>query len=509
MVQQTQSGRTGRTGPARVFLGADLGASSGRVVAGQFHDDRLELSEVYRFDNGPVHILDRMYWDFYRQWSEVQHGLGMAAHQFGNAIESIGVDTWGVDFGLVGPGQELLGNPRHYRDKRTRGSLDRTFREVSRDEIFDATGLQFMELNTLYQLLAIRDEAPRLLEDAERFLMMPDLFHWHLTGTMSNEYTNASTTQLLDPHTRKWSDSLLARLRIPSHPFHEISAPGSRLGHVHTMVAEQLGLPPTTQVILPGTHDTASAVLAVPASPSDTVSQRWCYISSGTWSLMGVEVPDPVVNQRCRELNFTNEGGVAGTVRLLRNIAGLWLVQECRRIWEAQGRSYNWSQLTQLATAAPRLARIINPDHPRLVAPANMPQAIADLCRESGQPAPTSDGDIVRCALESLALRYRIVLGWLEELIGGTIDTVHIVGGGTQNQLLCQMAADACQRRVVAGPVEATALGNLAMQMVARGAVSSITEARELIRHSFPVQEYEPRDSDAWSDALAKHRHQF
>ncbi|MDA0660917.1 MAG: rhamnulokinase [Planctomycetota bacterium] len=484
----------------RVFLAVDLGASSGRVVAGQFDGQHLTITEVHRFGNGPVHVGDRMYWDFLRQWSEVQLGLGLAAGQFGPAIDSVGVDTWGVDFGLLGAGDELLGNPRHYRDQRTQGGLARAFEEISSAAIYDATGVQFMELNTLYQLLAIRDEAPELLHQARRFLMMPDLFHWHLTGTASNEFTNATTTQCFDSRAGSWAVKLLDRLQIPTHLFSAVCAPGTDLGLVRTKVAGSLGLAPHVRVILPGTHDTASAVLAVPSAEPVQAHPNWCYVSSGTWSLMGVELPQPIISSRCRELNFTNEGGVGNTVRLLRNIAGLWLVQECRRCWELQGDPLSWSQLTRLAEEAAPLVSIVNPDDPSLTAPASMPLAIAQLCSHSGQPIPHSKGEIVRCALESLAMRYRVVLGWLEELVGNRIERIHIVGGGTQNRFLCQMVADACDRPVTAGPVEATALGNLAMQMVACGAVGSIAEARLLVRTSFPVDDYEPRNVGTWND---------
>lgn len=484
----------------RVFLAVDLGASSGRVVAGQFDGRHLTISEVHRFGNGAVSVGDRLYWDFLRQWSEVQLGLGLAAKQFGSAVDSVGVDTWGIDFGLIGAGDELLGNPRHYRDQRTRGGMERAFREVRSEAIYDATGVQFMELNTLYQLLAIRDEAPELLQQARRFLMMPDLFHWHLTGCSSNEFTNATTTQCFDSRAGSWAVNLLDRFELPTHIFPDVCAPGTDLGPVRTKVVESLGLAAHVRVILPGTHDTASAVLAVPSAEDVQSHPNWCYISSGTWSLMGVELPQPIISSRCRELNFTNEGGVGNTVRLLRNIAGLWLVQECRRFWELQGHRLNWAQLTHLAEESPPLVNIVNPDDASLTAPANMPAAIAQLCSVSGQVIPQGNGAILRCALESLAMRYRVVLGWLEELVGNRIERIHIVGGGTQNRLLCQMVSDACNRPVTAGPVEATALGNLAMQMVSRGAVASIAEARLLVRQSFPVDEYEPRNTGPWND---------
>jgi len=332
-------------------------------------------------------------------------------------------------------------------------------------------------------------------------LLMPDLFNWLLTGVKSNEYTNATTTQFLNPKTGKWATELLGRFGLPTHILGEVIKPGTRIGKIQAEVADDSGLA-GIDVILPGTHDTASAVAAVPATGQPGARPNWCYISSGTWSLMGVETPEPVINQRCYELNFTNEGGVGGTTRLLKNIAGLWLIQECRRIWKQEGREHGFEELMRRAGESPPLAALINPDDPSFVAPKEMPAAIREYCTRTGQTAPASDGAVIRAALESLALRYRMVLGYLEELIGGRIDIIHIVGGGTQNKLLCQMAADATNRRVIAGPVEATALGNLSMQAIASGAIGSIAQARDIIRASFDVQEYRPRQPQVWDEAF-------
>jgi rhamnulokinase len=360
-----------------------------------------------------------------------------------------------------------------------------------------------MQFNTLFQLFAMRKEASPLLDTAQSLLMMPDLFHWLLSGEKSNEYTNATTTQFFDPRRNDWAFPLLERFELPKRLLGPVSQPGTRLGPLRTSVAAEIA-GSRMQVVLPGTHDTASAVMAVPASSVPGKKPDWCYISSGTWSLMGIEVPGPVVNNRCRELNFTNEGGVGGTIRLLKNIAGLWLVQQCRAVWQREGREYDWNQLTQMAQAAKPLAALIDPDDPRFVAPENMPAAIRAFCRETGQAVPETDGAVIRCALESLALRYRMVIGWLEQLNGGPLETIHIVGGGTQNLLLCQMAADACNRRVVTGPIEATAIGNLMMQAVSNGDVASIAEAREVIRNSFAVHEYVPTTPDPWREAYER-----
>ncbi|MCI0361333.1 MAG: rhamnulokinase [Planctomycetaceae bacterium] len=488
---------------SQVFLAADLGASSGRVLAGLFDGAKLTLEEVYRFENGGVPAAGRMQWDLLNQWQHVLRGLRAAGKVYGDRVASIGVDTWGVDFGLLGRNDELLGNPFHYRDRRTAGILDKAFAIVPREEIFAATGLQFMEFNSLYQLLAMKLADSPLLDVAQSLLMIPDLFHWLLTGVKANEFTDATTTQFLNPKTGGWTTDLLTKFGLPTHILGEIASPGTRLGKLQTSVAEETELA-GVEVILPGTHDTASAVMAVPAASQPGQRPDWCYISSGTWSLMGVETPEPIITDRVYQLNFTNEGGVGGTTRVLKNIAGLWLVQECRRIWKLQGREFAFDELIQRAGEALPLTSLVNPDDPSLVAPKDMTAAIRDYCTKTGQIAPATEGAIVRTALESLALRYRMVLGYLEELVGGRIETIHIVGGGAQNRLLCQMTADACNRRVVAGPVEATAIGNLMMQAVALGTVGSIAQAREIVRTSFAAQEFRPKQPQAWNDAYGR-----
>ena len=486
-----------------VFVALDLGASSGRLLAGGFDGQRLSLDELYRFENGPVPVAGRLYWDLLQQWTHVQNGLRAAASAHGSRIRSIGVDTWGVDFGLLARGDELLGNPYNYRDPRTEGMLARAFAIVPREEIFASTGVQFMQINTLYQLLAMRLAGSPLLAEATDFLMIPDLFHWLLTGVKANEITMATTTQFFDPRAGAWAKSLLERFEIPTAMLGRIIRPGETLGRLTPQVAAATHLS-NVEVIVPGTHDTASAVMAVPAEGGSGTQPDWCYISSGTWSLMGVEVSQPIINDKCLALNFTNEGGVGGTTRVLKNICGLWLVQECRRVWSEEGTTYSWEYLTQQAAEAKPLVSLINPDDPRFLAPANMPEAIRTYCGQMGQPVPAGEGEVIRCALESLALKYRQVLGWLEELTGGRIGTIHIVGGGAQNRQLCQMAADACNRRVIAGPIEATAIGNLMMQTIAAGEVASIAQAREVIRRSFSVETYDPRNPGQWDSAYER-----
>jgi rhamnulokinase len=483
------------------YVAIDIGASSGRHLAALFDGRRLTLEELYRFDNGPVLAAGHLYWDVLTQWQHVQSGMRAASAKHGDRIASVAVDTWGVDFGLLSRGDELLGNPVCYRDSRNDGMLEQAFKLVPREEIFAHTGLQFMQINTLYQLLAMQLQGSPLLDAADALLLMPDLFHWLLTGVKANEMTNATTTQFFNPAKGRWATELLERFGLPTRMLQRVVQPGTKLGPLLPQIAAGTGMT-HVQVVAPGTHDTASAVMAVPAASKPGERPDWCYISSGTWSLVGVEVPQPVINEKCLALNFTNEGGVGGTTRLLKNICGLWLVQECRRVWSQAGTTYSWEHLTQAAAAAKPLAAFINPDDTAFLAPPDMPEAIRNFCRRTGQTVPADEGAVIRCALESLALQYRRAIGWLEDLIGGPIETVHIVGGGTQNRQLCQMAANACQRRVIAGPIEATAIGNILMQAIAAGEIGSIAEAREIVRQSFPVEEYAPQNAAAWDEAF-------
>ncbi len=479
------------------LLAFDLGAESGRGVLGLFDGKQLRLEVIHRFPNGGVRTLDSIHWDVLRLYSEMVQGLRIAATEHGG-VDALGVDTWGVDFALLGRGGTLLGNPRHYRDPHTEGAMDLAFRRVPRADLYRQTGMQFMRFNSLYQLLALQRDRSPLLEVAETLLFMPDLFHYFFTGLKVNEYTDASTSQLLDPRSRQWAYGLLAAFELPRHLFGTIVQPGTVLGPLRSALAEETGLN-GVPVIAPGSHDTAAAIAAVPAG-----SAPWAYISSGTWSLMGVELNEPLLTEQALAYNFTNEGGVGGTVRFLKNIMGLWLVQECRRIWEREGASLSYEYLCRLAEQAPPFVSLMDPDDASFVLPPNMPAALADFCRRSGQPAPDDAGATVRCALESLALCYRRVLERLEELTGKRIDVIHIIGGGSQNVLLNQFTADACNRPVLAGPVEATAIGNVLVQAIGLGLLGSLADAREVVRRSFEVRTYEPRSPEAWEEPYAR-----
>jgi rhamnulokinase len=446
-----------------------------------------------------VRTLDTLHWDVLRLHGEILNTLRLCAGQHAD-LASVGIDTWGVDFGLLGRDGTLLGNPRHYRDPHTEGVMETTFARIPRAELFRQTGIQFMRFNSLFQLLALQRDRSPLLEAAHTLLFIPDLVHYFLTGMKVNEYTDASTSQMLDPQTRTWARELLHSLGLPDRILGTIVQPGTVLGPLRTSVASDTGLNPIP-VILPATHDTAAAVAAVPARGTS-----WAYISSGTWSLMGVEIPAPLTGEPVLAANFTNEGGVGNTIRLLKNIMGLWIVQECKRAWERSGPGLSYDDLLRQAEQAPAFRSIVDPDDSSFILPANMPAALADFCKRTGQPSPEGIGPTLRCALESLALRYRWVLEKLEELTGQRLEVIHVVGGGSQNALLCQFTADACNRPVLAGPVEATAIGNVLVQALGLRLLGSLADGREVVRQSFEVRRHEPRQPEAWDEPYARFR---
>lgn len=481
------------------YAAVDLGAESGRVILARLDGRKMSLDEVHRFANGPVRVGDALHWDALRLYSEIKQGLGAIVRERKITPAGVGLDTWGVDFGLLGDGDVLLGNPHHYRDPRTNGILDKAFARVPRETIFEHTGLQFMQFNSLFQLLAMRWSGSPLLPIARTFLTMPDLFNFWLTGEKACEFSNATTTQLYDPRRKAWARELFDAFELPFGMMPRIAPPGTVLGELRGAVAEEIGAG-KVPVIAPACHDTGSAVAAVPAESGTS----WAFLSSGTWSLMGMEISEPIVDARVLRYNFTNEGGVFGTTRFLKNIMGLWLVQECRRTWERQGRAYSYAELADLATAARPFAHWVDADDPSFLAPGDMPPRIEEFCRRTKQPAPADPGAMVRCCLESLALKYRFVLQRLEECTGRRADVIHIVGGGIQNTLLCQMTADATGRRVVAGPVEATAAGNIILQAIATGALPDHAAGRKMVRESFEMTPYEPRDTAAWDKPYAR-----
>ncbi len=486
----------------KVYLAVDLGAESGRVMAGLWNGQTIRLEEVHRFSNGATILGESLRWDVLRLWSEIQNGLALAGKKYGGQVVSVGADTWGVDFVLLNKQEEILGLPYHYRDPRTNGLMERAFKKVPRAEIFAQSGLQFMELNSLYQLLAWKNHSPDILDAAHTLLFMPDFLHWAMCGAKKAEFTIASTSQFVHPKTGNWSKSLLKKLGLPTHFLPEIVPPGTTLGRFRKSLAARTGLT-NAKVVAPPSHDTASAVVGVPTT--ETGQTNWAYLSSGTWSLMGVETNQANLSQEALALNMTNEGGVDGTYRLLKNIMGLWLVQRCKRAFDARGEHYDYAQLAKLAAAARPLRSLVNPNAPRFLNPPDMTKAIQNFCRETKQPVPKTVGEIIRCAYESLALKYRdVVIGSLEGLTGTPIQNVHVVGGGSQNQVLNQFTADACERPVIAGPVEATALGNLLVQAQADGEVKNLAEIREVVRASSEVKVFEPVAGDHWRQAAER-----
>lgn len=474
----------------QIYLGIDLGAESGRVMAGAWNGRQLRVEELHRFSNGAVNIGGSLRWDVLRLWAEIQNGLAIAARHFGDKVVSVGVDTWGVDFVLLNKSGEMLGQPYHYRDARVGGMFEYAFKRAPRSEIFAQTGVQFMEINSLYQLLAFQRTNPDLLAAADSLLMMPDFFHWCLCGSRVAEFTNATTSQCFNPTTRDWAFDLIEKFNLPAKIFPKIVPPGTEIGCLRESVSAGTGLG-AIKVIAPPSHDTASAVAAIPTA--DTGKSSWAYVSSGTWSLMGVETQNAMLSDRVLQLNFTNEGGIDSTFRFLKNITGLWLVQQCKKSFEARGRKFDYAELTRMAEEAPPTGAIFSPDDPRLANPPDMPDAIQSICRETGQPMPQSEGALVRCALESLAARYRAVLDGLEQVTGTAIDVIHIVGGGSRNQLLNQLTADRCQRRVVAGPTETTVLGNLLSQVRAAGELETLSEMRAVVRAASELQVFDPQ----------------
>lgn len=472
------------------FLAFDFGAESGRALLGRLADGKLTLDEIHRFPNGPVRTLGSLHWDVLRLFSDVKHGLKQALVETDGKIDGIGIDTWGVDFALIGSDGEILGNPFHYRDERTNGMLDLAWSVVGKERIYDRTGIQFLPFNTLYQLLAMAKAGSPALKSASTLLLMADLFNYWLTGKQACEFSNATTTQFYNPKEGKWAEDLLSELNIPTNILPRIVQPGTVIGPLADSLVEELGVGSGVPVIAPATHDTGSAVAAVPAEGTNHA-----YISSGTWSLMGVEIKQPLINEQSLAMSFTNEGGVAGTFRFLRNIMGLWLVQECRRTWLAAGEDVSYADLAAMAEECEGFVSIVDPDASVFLTPGDMPKRIQDFCRQTNQPVPETKGQIVRCALDSLALRYRSTVESLDKLFGKRHDPIHIVGGGTQNKLLCQLAADAMGRNVVAGPIEATAIGNVLVQAMGAGVVGSLEEARQIVRNSSNLVQYQPRQS--------------
>lgn len=480
----------------RNYLAVDLGAESGRTIIGSLSDNKLTLSETHRFPNVPVRLNDGLHWDILHLWNEIKSGVA-ASVKGGARFESMGLDTWGVDFALLDKNNSLLSNPFHYRDGRTDGMLDEAFKRMDRAEIFANTGIQFMQINTLYQLLAMSLQKSPLFDIARTFLTIPDLLNFWLSGEITNEFTNATTTQCLDPRKRDWALPVLSAMDIPAHLFKPTTDPGTGLGTLLKPLAEETGAG-AVRIVVPACHDTGSAVVAVPAK-----NQDFAWISSGTWSIMGVEVREPCVDERALACNLTNEGGVFGTWRLSKNIMGLWIVQECKRAWARQGEDLSYDEITLLAAQAKPFIAVMDPDHSDFFHPGDMPGQIQNYCARTNQTVPQTKGEVIRVALESIALKYRWVLERLEELTSKKFAPIHIIGGGTKNKLLNQFTANSTKRTVITGPVEATAIGNILMQAIGMNHISSLGEARAVVRASMEEDGYEPQHASDWDDAYS------
>lgn len=474
-------------------LAFDFGASSGRAIIGCFDGDKITLEEVHRFSNDPVSVGGTVYWDVLRLFYEIKQGIIKA--KIAGGFDSIGIDTWGVDFGLIDSEGKLMENPVHYRDTRTVGLVDEAFKTMPKEKLYGITGIQFMELNTLFQLISLKKYRPWMLERADKMLFMPDLFGYMLTGKMCAEYSIASTSQLIDLDKRTWSKEILDAFGIKESVFAPLVQPGTVLGELSKEICEECGVDPVPVISVCG-HDTQSAITSVPCEDGD-----FAFLSSGTWSLFGTELDKPIVNETSMNINITNEGGFDGSTGFLKNIIGLWLIQESRRQWKREGKEYSYADLEKLALAAEPFKCFIDPDAPEFVPHGNIPERVREFCRKTGQFVPETVGEIMRCIYESLAMKYRLTFEKLRECTERDYPVIHVIGGGTKDGLLCQMTANSCDRTVKAGPIEATVMGNVAVQLMSDGSVKNIGQARKIVADSSELKTFEPKDTDKWAGA--------
>ena len=481
------------------FLAFDFGASSGRAMLATFDGEKITLEEKHRFSNDPVNINGDLHWDVLRLFHEIKQGILKCANSGDRDIDCIGIDTWGVDYGLLDKNGKLLGNPYHYRDTRTDGMYEEAFKLVPKEEIYENTGIAFNWFNTVFQLLSAKISDDVTLKNADKLLFMPDLFNYFLTGEKKCEYTIASTSQMFDSKTHTWSCDMLDKLGIPTNLFADMVYPGEKVGVLKAELAEELGVE-QIPVVAVASHDTGSAVASVPVEDDED----FVYISSGTWSLMGVELDKPMVTEDALKYNFTNEGGVNKTIRFLKNIMGLWLIQESRRQWDREGTLLSFDELEKQAKEATPFASLIDPDYHKFQTPGNMPKRIREYCEETGQKVPETKGEIVRCIAESLAFKYRQVVEGMEDVTGKKYDVINIVGGGIKDKMICSFTANATGRKVSTGPVEATSIGNVIVQGMAMGAIKDLAEGRRIVKNSFPIEVYEPQDAEKWNEAYEK-----
>lgn len=474
-------------------LAFDFGASSGRAIIGCFDGDKITLEEVHRFSNDPVSVGGTVYWDVLRLFYEIKQGIVKA--KIAGGFDSIGIDTWGVDFGLIDSEGKLMENPVHYRDTRTAGLVEESFKTMPKEKLYGITGIQFMELNTLFQLISLKKYRPWMLERADKMLFMPDLFAYMLTGKMCAEYSIATTSQLIDLETKSWSKEILDAFGIKKSLFAPLVKPGTVLGELSKEICEECGVDPVSVISVCG-HDTQSAITSVPCEDGN-----FAFLSSGTWSLFGTELDKPIVNETSMNINITNEGGFDDSTGFLKNIIGLWLIQESRRQWKREGEEYSYADLEKLALAAEPFKCFIDPDAPEFVPHGNIPERVREFCRRTGQYVPETVGEVMRCIYESLAMKYRLTFEKLRECTKRDYPVIHVIGGGTKDGLLCQMTANSCDRTVKAGPIEATVMGNVAVQLMSDGSVENIGQARKIIAESSELKIFEPKDTDKWAGA--------
>ncbi len=482
-------------------LAFDFGASSGRAMLFTFDGEKLDIEEMHRFSNDPVMISGHFHWDILRLFFEIKQGINKTVLAGHGDIQAIGIDTWGVDFGLFDKNGKLLGNPYHYRDTRTNGMEELADKTIGKEYIFKKTGIQFNFFNTLFQFMAMKEENDPILDIADRMLFVPDIFNYLLTGEMKNEYSIASTSQLLDVYSKTWDKQLMEKAGIPTRIFGDIVMPGTVIGTLTDDICEELGCP-KIPVIAVGSHDTASAVASVPV----TEDYKYAYISTGTWALMGSEIDEPRVSDVTYKYNFTNEGGVCDKIRFLKNIMGLWIIQESKRQWAREGKNFSFDDLEQAAWAAEPFKSFIDPDDEMFAPPGNMPRRIREFCEKTGQPVPQNEGEIIRCIAQSLAFKFRMVTDAIEDITGEPLKAVHMVGGGIKDTMVCRFTASATGKTVLAGPVEATSTGNALLQLMALGKIDGLMEGRTIVKNSFPIKTYEPEDSDAWNAAYENYK---
>jgi len=480
------------------YIAIDLGAESGRVMLGKVDTERMSLEEVHRFKNDYIEEDGILRWDFHRLFSEVKEGIGKAVQKTGEPIRGIGIDSWGVDFGLVDGEGNLIENPYCYRDSHIVAAMESAFEIIPKREIYERTGIQFLPFNTIYQLLGMLLSDSAAPARAERLIFMADLFAYYLTGQSYGEYTLASTSGLMSMKTGRWSVEIFDKLGLPIEIMPELVTPGTVIGKLRPEIAEEIGCE-RIPVIAVASHDTACAVAAVPAEGED-----WAFLSSGTWTLIGLEVPEAIINDKTFEYSFTNEGGVDDKILLLKNIMGLWLVQQCKRTWQEAGEDFSYAELIQMAYKARSFTACLEPDHLDFLSPGNMPERINSYLKAAGYKPVSDKGLMIRIILESLSFKYRRTIERIEEVAGKCIETLHIVGGGIRNELLCQLTANATAKKVVTGPAEATAIGNIIMQAMASGEIESLSQARQIVRNSFELKKYQPQDTSIWQEQFRK-----